>query len=186
MAYQASGPHLDLLCALYVVYGVQHTDLVSLNVFQAKLEHLEAERLAAEVAANIARAENDEKARIGALEAERFAAEEAFRLEKEEKDRKAAEQARAENETNALVAAEQMQAGGSRLDLSRPPCVFYGAKYVDLVSLDLFQARLAAEQAATLERLASDSHLDLGRAPYCYDLYGVKCIDLVSPARVPS
>ena len=27
---------------------------------------------------------------------------------------------------------------------------------------------------------ASDSHLDLSRAPYCYGLYGVKYIDLVS------
>ena len=27
--------------------------------------------------------------------------------------------------------------------------------------------------------MASDSHLDLSRAPYCYVLYGVKYIDLV-------
>ena len=33
-----------------------------------------------------------------------------------------------------------------------------------------------------LFNLASDLHLDLGRAPYCYGLYGVKYIDPVSPA----
>ena len=33
--------------------------------------------------------------------------------------------------------------------------------------------------------LVSDSHLDLIRAPYCYVLYGVKYIDLVSLAPFP-
>ena len=54
----------------------------------------------------------------------------------------------------------------------RAPDFLYDVKYIELVSPRLFVGGIRG------------SHLDLGRAPYCYVWYRVKYIDLVSLAFV--
>ena len=44
MSAQASGPHLDLSRAPYVLYGVKYIDLVSLASAQASDPHLDLSR----------------------------------------------------------------------------------------------------------------------------------------------
>ena len=109
-------------------------------------------------------------------------------------------------ENDALIAEET--ASAPHLDLSRAPYVLYGVKYIDPVSLspfsgvpNLFLALGAPTKhmaikliisvlglclqanRATTKRPVNLKLLDLGRAPFCYGLYGVKYIDLVSPEQ---
>ena len=81
-------------------------------------------------------------------------------------------------------------ASDSRLGLGRAPycCVLYGVKYIDLVSLAEAPFKVASDShlapfpaaQTTAVWAASGSHLDVSRAPKV--VYGVKYIDLVSPA----
>ena len=80
-------------------------------------------------------------------------------------------------------------ASDSHLDLFRAPYALYSVKYVDLVSLcrslrhivfNTIQCMKFTPHCICRPAYASDSHLDLGRAPYV--LYGVKFIGLVPPA----
>ena len=75
-----------------------------------------------------------------------------------------------EEEMLTSVDSPEAAASDPHLDLIRAPYLLYGVKYIDLVSL----WRHGAERD-----MDNGSQFDLIRAPYCYGLYGVKCIDAV-------